>query len=192
MTLVLDPPSLGLTPKQEPSVALTVAVAVIEAIDSLYPDCRPGIRWPNDIEAGGRKLGGILPERVETHDGPRLLIGIGLNVRTRLDQAPFEVRRMAATLGEWASMTAPNEPRAELLRAILDRLGGRLRDLANARAELVREWNRLDTLTGSRVRIEISGEKIEAIAAGIDDSGGLRILQNGQPRIIHAGRVLRD
>ena len=191
-TIVLDPSSLGLAPEQEPKVALTSAVSIIEAIGSLYPACRAGIRWPNDIEVGGRKLGGILPEKVEMPTGPRLLIGIGLNVRTRLDQAPLDVRRMAATLGDWNEVPPSADPKAEMLRAILDRLEDCLKDLANSRSALVERWNRLDTLAGSTVRVEIGAEVIEAIAAGIDDSGGLRLIHQGQSRIIHAGRVLRD
>ncbi len=192
VTLVIDPRDHRLSLEHGPKVALTSAVAIIEAIGSLYPTCRPGIRWPNDIEVGGRKLGGILPERVESPDGPRLLIGIGLNVRTRLDQAPVEIRRMAASLVDWALNSTSVDPIAELMRAILGRLGGQIRDLTENRPELVEKWNRLDTLTGSTVRIEVGAEPIEAIAAGIDESGGLRVFQNGQSRIIHAGRVLRD
>ena len=42
--------------------------------------------------------------------GPGLLIGIGLNVETRLAEAPIEVRKMAATLGEWDPGTLSDEP----------------------------------------------------------------------------------
>jgi BirA family transcriptional regulator, biotin operon repressor / biotin---[acetyl-CoA-carboxylase] ligase len=191
-TIVLDPSAMGLTIARESRVALAVAVAVIESIRSLYPGCRPGIRWPNDIEVGGRKLGGILPERVESPSGPRLLIGIGLNVRTRLEGAPIEVRRMAATLGDWAEVTPSADPRAELLGVICDRSGHQLRALVDARPELIESWGRFDALAGSTVRIEIGDEVIEAVAAGIDDSGGLRLIHDGRPRVIHAGRVLRE
>src|SRR5438105_2434385 len=79
-TIALDPAAHGLRPELEPRLALATAVVVIDAIVPLDLAQPPGIRWPNDIEAGGRKLAGILPERVETPRGPRLLIGIGLNV----------------------------------------------------------------------------------------------------------------
>lgn len=191
-TLILDPSALGLPIDRVPSVALATAVAAIDAIERLYPRCRPGIRWPNDIEVDGRKLGGILPERVETEAGPRLLIGIGLNVRTRLDDAPPEVRRMAATLADWSGARPDADPRADLLRAIMAALPDRLRDLAHARPSLHRRWARLDALDGTRVRIESGTEIIEALAAGIDEQGGLRLLVAGELQIIHAGRVLRD
>jgi BirA family biotin operon repressor/biotin-[acetyl-CoA-carboxylase] ligase len=190
-TVILDPSSLGLSIAQQSKVALAVAQAVVLAIPTRYPECRPGIRWPNDIEVGGRKLGGILPERVDSPDGPRLLIGIGLNVATRLEVAPPEVRRMAATLADWDE-TGPSDDRiAPLLAGILGHLEGPMVALARGE-ESARAWNRLDTLAGSTVRVEVGSELIEGVADGIDDSGGLRIIQDGRPRIIHAGRVLRD
>ena len=64
------------------------------------PGVSPGIRWPNDVEVDGRKLGGILPERVMTPNGPRVLIGIGLNVLTRVGDAPAEVGKMAVALAD--------------------------------------------------------------------------------------------
>ena len=98
-TIALAPESHGLLVHQEPRLALMTAVAVIEAIETLgLPAQGIGIRWPNDIEVGGRKLGGILPERVEMDKGHRLLLGVGLNVLTRVDLAPPAVGRMAMSL----------------------------------------------------------------------------------------------
>ena len=119
-TIALDPAAHGLRIDQEPRLALMTAVAVIEAIGALgLTDPGIGIRWPNDIEVNGRKLGGILPERVETRQGHRLLIGIGLNVLTRIDQAPPDVQRMATSLS--ALQLQPLEPSflAGFLAAIL-------------------------------------------------------------------------
>jgi BirA family transcriptional regulator, biotin operon repressor / biotin---[acetyl-CoA-carboxylase] ligase len=191
-TIILDPSAMGLSIAQESRVALAVAVAVIESIKSLYPGCRPGIRWPNDIEVGGRKLGGILPERIESAEGPRLLVGIGLNVRTHLEDAPLEVKGMAAAIAEWDETYPEDDAVATLLGTILGRLRGLLEALASDSNDLAGAWNRLDTLAGSTIRIAVGHEIIQGMAAGIDDSGGLRLIHAGQPRIIHAGRVLRD
>ena len=101
-TIVLAPEKHRLLVHQEPRLALMTAVAVIEAIGTLgLPAQGIGIRWPNDIEVGGRKLGGILPERVEIDTGHRLLLGVGLNVLTRVDLAPPAVGRMATSLARW-------------------------------------------------------------------------------------------
>src|SRR5207237_728418 len=93
-TIALDPSAHGLRSEHEPRLALATAVAIIDAIASWGLSEVPGIRWPNDIEVGGRKLGGILPERLDTPMGPRLLIGIGVNVASQMADAPEAVRRM--------------------------------------------------------------------------------------------------
>ena len=77
-----------------------------------------GIRWPNDLECGGRKLGGVLPELVETLDGNRLLIGVGLNVQTNFEAAPEEVRAMATSLAAVCSRAIESELPTRLLAAI--------------------------------------------------------------------------
>src|SRR5262249_57576532 len=117
----------GLRRAREARLALAAAVAIIAAVSPLLSDPGSlGIRWPNDVEAGGRKLAGLLPERVESPPGPGLLIGIGLNVRTRLDDAPPAVRAMAVSLHELAPepLEPPNED--AVLRALLDHLAGAL------------------------------------------------------------------
>ena len=170
--MILDPRAIGLTLVQESRVALTVATSLVGAIRASYQYCRPGIRWPNDIEVGGRKLGGILPERSESADGPRLLIGIGLNVRTRLEDAPDEVRRMAATLAEWDEKVPSSDPITSLLRGILARFRYPLASLAVDGDDQPRRWNQLDQLAGSSVRVAVGPEVIEGVADGIDRSGG--------------------
>jgi BirA family biotin operon repressor/biotin-[acetyl-CoA-carboxylase] ligase len=191
-TVVFDPSSVGLAPDREPMVALATATAIVDAIIDRYPTCQAGLRWPNDVEAGGRKLGGVLPERVETPHGPRLLIGIGLNVETRLAGAPAEIQGMAATLAGWDLGTFQDEPIPGMLAAILGRLGPRLRELATDRRRLAERWNELDTLAGMRVTVEVGPEVVEGVAEGIDDLGGLKVRREGRTSVLCAGRVLRD
>jgi len=49
-----------------------------------------GLKWPNDVEVDGRKIAGILLERVETPDGPAAVVGVGLNVTLRAEELPVE------------------------------------------------------------------------------------------------------
>src|SRR3954469_8435522 len=97
-TIALDPAAHGLRLEHEPRLALATAVAVVDALSPLGLAGIVGIRWPNDVEVDGRKLGGILPERLETPPGPRLLIGLGLNVGSTIADAPPDVRELAIAL----------------------------------------------------------------------------------------------
>ena len=123
-----------------------------------------GVRWPNDVEAGGRKLGGILPERVETPRGPRLLIGVGLNVRTRLDDAPAAVRALAASLSEWGDPPEPDD----VLSAFLDAFAMAVARLAADDPSLASRWAELDTLLGEPVRVDLGPRVVSGVGRGID------------------------
>jgi BirA family biotin operon repressor/biotin-[acetyl-CoA-carboxylase] ligase len=110
--------SLQLRPRVEPArwPELTVlssrAVAgAIEAVAGL----EAGLKHPNDVLVGGRKVAGVLAEAT---DG-RVVLGIGINVNVPADALPAEVRLSATSL-----LAERGEPvdRVELAVELLDRL----------------------------------------------------------------------
>ena len=146
-TIAIDPLAHGLKLASEPKLALATAVAVIDALNRLgFGIPSLGIRWPNDLEAGGRKLGGILPERVDTPRGHRILIGIGLNVRTNLAAAPAEVRAMATSLATLHAKPLDDSIYARLISAILSQFELVLPRLVQEEPSLSRQWGQLDLL----------------------------------------------
>ena len=171
-TIALDPAAHSLRIDQEPRLALMTAAAVIEAIGALgLTDPGIGIRWPNDIEVNGRKLGGVLPERVETRQGHRLLIGIGLNVLTRIDQAPPDVQRMATSLS--ALQLQPLEPSflSGFLAAILTQFERALYWMAADDPGLAQQWDRLNLLRDQVVRVALGPRVISGKVHEIDAQG---------------------
>lgn len=189
VTLAIDPEAHGLTPAHEPRLALAAAVAVVEAVAPFVPATEPlGLRWPNDVEAGGRKLGGVLPERVETPAGARLLVGIGLNVLTRLEDAPPEVRAMAASLAGWGDAPVLDA----VLTAWLARFETILPRLARDDPELAARWGELDTLRGRSVRVN-QGKCIRAgVGGGIDEEGALLLWTGNEVLRVFGGQIMRD
>jgi BirA family biotin operon repressor/biotin-[acetyl-CoA-carboxylase] ligase len=192
-TVAIDPAAHCVTPEREPSLALVTSVAAIEALGTLeLGGPTLGIRWPNDVEADGRKLGGILPEAVETARGRHILIGVGLNVFTRLADAPEEVRTMATSLaalhgGYWSEADVPR-----LLAAILTCFESALVRLVQDNTGLAAEWNRLDLLAGRRVRVDLGTRIVSGIARGIDAHGALCLDDGREPLRLFGGRVLRE
>ena len=189
-SVVIDPEAMGLVLAVRPRVALGVAAAVVAAVEAVAPGCWAGIRWPNDVEVAGRKLGGVLVEGVAGPDGHRLVVGFGVNVGTRFDRAPKEVDRMAAASLVEFGLTGAD--RRVVLAAILDRLGPMLAALAGDDPAQAATWNRLDTLRGSTIQVQSGSDRFEAVAEGIDPSGGLRIRRDGRAAVLYAGRILRD
>jgi BirA family transcriptional regulator, biotin operon repressor / biotin---[acetyl-CoA-carboxylase] ligase len=193
LTLAIDPTAHGLTTEIEPRIALATAVAVIEALDDLavgHPLI--GIRWPNDLEAAGQKLGGILPERVETADGHRILIGIGINLCTDLAHAPHHVSAMATTLAALTGRAFDEGSLHLLIPAFLRRFQAVVMRLVTGDPSLVDQWQRLDLLRGTWVRVECGTHLVNGLAAGIDADGSLSVREGLQKRQIVGGKVLRD
>lgn len=60
---------------------------------------RPGIKWINDLYLRGKKICGILCES-SVRDGrvDYAVLGIGLNVTTRIEDFPEELRETAGSL----------------------------------------------------------------------------------------------
>ena len=192
-TIALDPVVQGLRVEQEPRLALMTAVAVIKAIGALgLSDAGVGIRWPNDIEINGRKLGGILPERVELEHGHRLLIGIGLNVLTRVEDAPTAVRQMAISLSAQQPQALEPSFLPRFLTAILVQFERALYRLAEDDPELAQEWNRLNLLRDQPVRVALGPRVIDGTVREIDAQGALCVHDGQQLHRLFGGQVLRD
>ena len=193
VTLALDPAALGLTTSHEPRLALALAVATVDALEGLHALTPPlGVRWPNDVEAGDKKLAGVLPERVETPDGVRILIGVGINVLTRLDQAPAEVRAMTGSVAGLIAEGRPTPGLDEVLHALLTNLETVIPRLAHDDPTLAARWTALDTLRGHSVRIDLGTSVLTGVGAGIDPDGALLVATDRGLVRVFGGQVLRN
>ncbi len=191
-TLAIDPAAHGLGLAHEPLVALATAVAVIDALAELGFRAPPiGIRWPNDLECAGRKLGGILPEPLLLDDRRLLLIGVGLNVQTKLDEAPPLVRQMATSLEALAVTPIAGDFQARLLAAIFRHLELTIKKLAIGDRELPERFSELDLLRDSLVRVDVGTHVIVGRGRGIDSDGAICVDDGKQTIRLFGGRVLR-
>ncbi len=192
-TLAIDPTEHGLTVELEPRLALATAVAIIGALNELgLGSPALGIRWPNDIEADGRKLGGILPERVETLRGHLILVGIGLNVRSNLAVAPVDVRAMATSLAALHADRLDELGFAPLISAILGQFALVVPRLATGDPSLSRQWGRLDLLREKWATVDLGSHQVAGWGQGIDHDGALCLHDGRNPLRIFGGQVIRN
>jgi BirA family transcriptional regulator, biotin operon repressor / biotin---[acetyl-CoA-carboxylase] ligase len=192
-TLAIDPDSHGLARVLEPMVALSTAVAVIDALDELgFGDAAIGIRWPNDLECPGGKLGGILPEAIELKDARYLLVGVGLNVTTNLGEAPGLVKAMATSLAAVSAGPIEADLTARLLAAIFRHFESVLSRLVLGDRELRARWNVLDLLRNCPVRVDVGSHVVAGMARGIDEEGALCVDDGKEALRLFGGTVLRS
>ena len=159
-----------------------VPLAVACALEEL--DFRPAIKWPNDIQVNGLKIGGVLIDSLFQGPEPNaVLVGIGLNVNLRPSEHP-EIASLATSLAEVAGHPLEREG---VLAAILNALSAVLEAPAE---ETFDAWRtRLSTL-GQRVRLRAGEEIVEGQAVDVDNDGSLVLaLDNGTRRSFAAGEV---
>ncbi|SOX52499.1 biotin--[acetyl-CoA-carboxylase] ligase [Mycobacterium ahvazicum] len=163
---------------------LATGVALVDAVAPLLQGVELGLKWPNDVLAGGGKLAGILAEVSR----PVVVIGLGLNVT----QAPEEVGGPGATSLLDLGVAAPD--RDQLLRAVLRELGGRIVAWQAARGadwQLAADYRARSLTIGTRVRAQLPGGKeIVGTASGIDDHGRLCLETGNETVVVSAGDVV--
>ncbi|HUZ10019.1 MAG TPA: biotin--[acetyl-CoA-carboxylase] ligase [Acidimicrobiales bacterium] len=178
---VLPPVDLHLCP-------VVVALAAADACGTVA-GVVPGLKWPNDLVVGGRKLAGVLAEADPGAAGGSpgsvaMVVGIGLNV-----EWPGPPEAEGTSLRE---LTGRSVDRSELLGELLAALGRRLPDLQDEqrRERLLAELVERCVTLGQRVRVQVATETIEGTATGITDSGHLQVETAGGVREVAAGDVV--
>lgn len=154
--------------------AATAAVALAAAAAcTAVAGVEPGIKWPNDLLVGDRKLAGILAEADAAAPGGRagsvaVVVGIGCNVTW--GDAPG-----ATCLADHSARTLVVDA---VLEAMLDELEpyvGAL-DTEDGRHRIVAELRRRCVTLGRPVRVERDGDvTLEGIATTLDDDGHLLV-----------------
>jgi BirA family biotin operon repressor/biotin-[acetyl-CoA-carboxylase] ligase len=148
---------------------LATGVAIVDTVSALGVDA--GLKWPNDVLAGGGKLAGILAEVAAEQRA--VVIGIGLNVSLRGDEVGVDGVTSLAGLG----VSAPD--RQSVIVRLLGELGRRVdawRRAGGADPELIADYRARSLTLGMPVRAVLPGDReIIGVARDVDDQGrGLR------------------
>ncbi|HYB65249.1 MAG TPA: biotin--[acetyl-CoA-carboxylase] ligase [Steroidobacteraceae bacterium] len=163
------PPDLG-------ALGLVIGVCALRALTALNVR-NSGLKWPNDLLIGERKLGGVLIDlRAESAGPAYVVIGIGLNVALGA-----KILRKISAAGLPATDLAsagPAAPSRNLLAAGL--IGECLRGLTGFERDglkpFLEEWRGADALRGRPVEVRAAeGTTTRGFARGIDVHGALML-----------------
>jgi BirA family biotin operon repressor/biotin-[acetyl-CoA-carboxylase] ligase len=165
--------SLFIEPKREKSewsfLPLLAGLISTLAISELDPRLTVELKWPNDLQLGGKKLGGIIAQA--TSNG--VILGIGINVA--MDQSELPVDHATSLMIEDCAILDRNLLLASILNNF-EELLERWEDGEDLR-HLYRE--RSATLS-QKIQIELpGGEKRSGFVEDISPAGEL-ILEGGQ------------
>lgn len=167
-------------------VPLLAGLAVRRALVRLTACEEISLKWPNDLVGGGRKMAGLLGERLRRVD----LIGVGVNVNAGGSEAPAELRERIVSLRE---------------------LTGRVWDLTEVAGEISREMHQVFSLKSEMAALGMlkeyarhhwpTGKEIEVVDTdrvariggrcdGIDSQGRLIVNAGQQSHSLLTGSII--
>lgn len=168
-------------------LSLAVGVGVVRGLADCGVD-GIGLKWPNDLYAQGRKLGGILVELGGDANGPcHAVVGIGLNLC-------LGVQAAAGIAQPWIDLAtlAQQRPlsRNRIAARILARVTAALEEFRrDGFAAFAHDYARLDVLRDQPVRVMRATGHADGVALGIDARGALRVRFADGERSVDGGEV---
>ena len=155
--------------------ALLAWVAVARALAGLGMS-EASLKWPNDVEAGHKKVAGALAHATTDGEGGSLVLGIGVNVHQRLDDFPPELRATATSLALAGHPVDRLSLFVDLTRE-LDRVA-----MPAERKAGLEEWRKRSTLLGHQVEVTREGRPVvRGVARDIAEDGALLV---GSERVV--------
>ncbi len=170
------------------TLSLVTGLAVIEAIEQqAQRRLNLSLKWPNDIIAGGAKVGGILIE-AEGQGREKIktaIVGIGINIESH----PNLENRKTASLTEIGVSTTRDALFAELQQALSNWLT--LWDEGKNLKEIIQNWQARATPIGTTMTVKTGPNRIEGKFWGLDDQGALNLmLPDNSIKTITGGELL--
>jgi BirA family biotin operon repressor/biotin-[acetyl-CoA-carboxylase] ligase len=176
--------------RQLEGLSLVVGLAVQQTLRELGI-AAAGLKWPNDVLVGQKKIAGILLELVgDPADVCHVVLGVGINVNM---QSADEVDQ------QWTSMRLESG-RLFDRNQLVAMLGGMLqqylvRHQAGGFVAIQSEWEQNHLWQGRSVSLIAGVNQIDGEVLGIDGQGALRLKVDGVEKVFSGGELslrLRD
>lgn len=179
---IIDIPTAD--PAQIPQLNLVTGLAFCEALKTKFPKLPLGIKWPNDLWVGMKKLGGVLSE-YDPASG-KVIIGIGLNVNADTFSSALKGKATSLKLA-----TGAEQSREEIIAAGLNHYE-KWRELYDREglSPVIEGLDQFSTLNGKRVRVTEGNETYEGKACGLNREGNLQVETKTGKRAVIAGDIV--
>ena len=185
--------SIILRPDVRPDALMHLSACVAEAGAEAVEEqtgLHAGIKWVNDLVAGGKKLSGILTElSVELESGRTqyAVVGIGINCCQRESDFPPEIADIATSI----AIQTGNEPDRNALAAALIRAISRLSgELIEGRSSWMERYRARCITLGKPVKVLWPDGAREAFAVGLNDYAALEVeYADGTRATVSSGEV---
>jgi BirA family biotin operon repressor/biotin-[acetyl-CoA-carboxylase] ligase len=169
LSILLRP---GVCMERWPRLTTIAALAICRAIENTTP-LKPVIKWPNDIYLSDRKCAGILAESFTGTSGTFMVLGVGLNVNTRI----FPPELPATSLRRETSQEKIQD-RNVLAIALLKQLNQLVMSWDEGFATIIEEVRQRSWLLGKPITARMEGRPVEGIVVDLNQEGHLLVRQS--------------
>ena len=169
---------------------LLAGLAMTKTVAKFLPEREVGLKWPNDVLVGEKKISGVLSELIGDQSG--VVIGAGLNLLQQKTDLPIE--NATSLVIEGATSINLDEVLAGYLANLRELYLEWVQASGNAvasglRNQVIQACSTLDRSGNNRVRAILPASasaesEILGAAVGVDDTGRLIIQPDGQPDVI--------
>jgi BirA family biotin operon repressor/biotin-[acetyl-CoA-carboxylase] ligase len=177
-----------LPPARAPELTLLAAVALAETLREAGA-ATASIKWPNDLQIGGKKVAGILTElSADVERVHFIVLGIGVNLNVDPRTFPPEVAAIATSL---MAERGQHVPRALFTAALFTKLEAWLDVwLEEGFAPIRAAWKQLSSTLGQEVLVRGEAKELRGLAEDLDETGALLLrLEDGRLERVLAGDV---
>ncbi len=170
--------------RQLEGLSLVVGLAVLNALKGVGVS-EVGLKWPNDVLVGKKKISGILLELVgDPADVCHVVLGIGINVNMRVasevDQAWTSLfLESGSTINRNVLVSRLNESLLMYLR----------RHELSGFSALQSEWELNHLWQGREVSLIAGVHQVNGTVVGIDEQGALRMSVDGEEKVFSGGEL---
>lgn len=183
-SIILKP---DLPPSRASELTLVAAVALAETLRDA--GVKAEIKWPNDVQVGGKKIAGILTElSADTEKVHFVIVGIGVNLNCEAEDLSPELRETATSL---KVARGQRVLRALFTAALWTRLEAWLdRHVSEGFGPVREAWRTLSSTLGQEVLVKSEAKELRGTAEDIDENGALLIRKSdGSLERVLAGDV---
>lgn len=184
MSLILRP---DIRPELASMVTLIMGLSVAKAVNQLYP-LKAGIKWPNDVVIGGKKICGILTEMSAEMSGIHYLV-IGTGINANVPEFSPELKTIATSL---SLELGKKVNRAELIAVCMEYFETYYEQFIKAGdlSPLLKDYEALLLNLNNQVKVLEPGKEYLGISRGIDEKGELLVeREDGTVAKVYAGEV---
>lgn len=186
MTIILRP---NVEPAKVPQLTLVTGVAVAETLAEEY-NLDIGIKWPNDILIGDKKVSGILTE-LKTVNGKvdYAIVGIGIDMNLDISSFPPELRGDATSI---KTELDHEIERTELIQKLLVRFEALYNQFKEGNfREILTRWRKMSSTIGKYVKVYKKSRTVYGEAVGVNKDGKLILEEDdGSLRKIISGECI--